>query len=70
VYGDSTLVIHKIKGEWETRDKKLIPYQAYFKRMIENFDNIEFHHISREDNQLVDDLASLSSMFKLNKDDD
>ena len=28
VYGDSTLVIHQLRGEWETRDHKLIPYQA------------------------------------------
>jgi len=29
VYGDSALVIHQLKGEWETRDPKLIPYRAY-----------------------------------------
>ena len=26
VYGDSALVIHQLRGEWETRDHKLIPY--------------------------------------------
>ena len=26
VYGDSTLVICQLKGEWETRDSKLVPY--------------------------------------------
>ena len=26
VYGDSTLVIHQLKGESETRDHKLVPY--------------------------------------------
>ncbi|XP_027357161.1 uncharacterized protein LOC113866531 [Abrus precatorius] len=26
VYSDSALVIHQLKGEWETRDAKLIPY--------------------------------------------
>jgi len=25
VYGDSALVVHQLKGEWETRDQKLIP---------------------------------------------
>jgi len=50
VYGDSTLVIHQVKGEWETRNHKLIPYKAYIKGMIENFEDTEFHHISREDN--------------------
>jgi len=67
VYGDSALVIHQIKGEWETRDQKLIPYKAYIKGLIEYFDEIEFHHISREDNQLVDALATLSSMFVISQ---
>jgi len=67
VYGDSALVIHQIKGEWETRDKKLIPYQAYIKGLVEYFDTITFHHIPREDNQLADALATLSSMFELNQ---
>ena len=29
VYEDLALVIHQLKGEWETRDHKLVPYQAY-----------------------------------------
>jgi len=67
IYGDSVLVIHQIKGEWETRDQKLIPYQAYIKGLIKYFDTIIFHHISREDNQLAGTLATLSSMFELNR---
>ena len=70
VYGDSALVIHQIKGEWETRDQKLIPYKAYIKGMIEHFEDIEFHHIAREDNQLADALATLSSMFVINQKED
>jgi len=34
---------------------------------MEYFDTITFHHISREDNQLADALATLSSMFKVNQ---
>jgi len=34
---------------------------------MEYFDAITFHHIPREDNQLADALATLSSMFKLNQ---
>ena len=26
VYGDSLVVIYQIKGEWETRDSKLVEY--------------------------------------------
>ena len=64
VYGDSALVIHQLKGEWETRDQQLISYQAYIKGLIEYFDFITFQHIPCEDNQLVDALATLSLMFE------
>ena len=65
VYGDSTLVIHQLKGEWETRDHKLIPYQAHIKELMEFFDDVSFHHIPREENLMADALATLSSMFKI-----
>ncbi|RDY04173.1 hypothetical protein CR513_12153, partial [Mucuna pruriens] len=29
VFGDSTLVIYQLYGEWETRDAKLVPYHAH-----------------------------------------
>ena len=35
VYGDSALVICQLKGEWETRDSKLVPYQEFIKKLIE-----------------------------------
>ena len=65
VYGDSALVIHQLKGEWETRDHKLVPYQDYIRELMELFDDISFHHIPREENQMVDALATLSSKFKV-----
>jgi len=70
VYGDSALIVQQVKGEWETRDQKLIPYQAYIKGLMEYFDIITFHHISREDYQLADALATLSSMFEVNQGDE
>ena len=65
VYGDSALVIHQLRGEWETRDHKLIPYLAYIKKLTEFFDDISFHHNPREENQMADALATLAFMFQL-----
>jgi len=65
VYEDSALVIHQLRGEWETRDPKLIPYQAYVKELAGSFDEISFHHVPREENQMADALATLASMFQL-----
>ncbi|GAU25046.1 hypothetical protein TSUD_155200 [Trifolium subterraneum] len=65
VYGDSALVIYQVKGEWETRHPKLIPYRAHVVKLTEYFDEITFHHIPREENQVADALATLSSMYKV-----
>ena len=65
MYEDSALVIHQLRGESETRDHKLIPYQAYIKELAEFFNEISFHQVPREENQMVDALATLASMFQL-----
>ncbi|XP_058755030.1 uncharacterized protein LOC131628178 [Vicia villosa] len=65
VYGDSALVICQVRGDWETRHKNLIPYRDYILELIPFFDKITFNYIPREENQLADALATLSSMFKV-----
>ncbi|KAL2340346.1 hypothetical protein Fmac_008286 [Flemingia macrophylla] len=67
VFGDSSLVIYQLKGEWETRNSKLIPYLEHIQDMIPNFESISFKYIPREDNQFADALATLSSMFALDQ---
>ena len=66
VYGDSNLVICQLNDEWETRDSKLIPYQEFIKKMIEQFEDITFKHLPCEENYLADALATLATMFKVN----
>ncbi|XP_016681305.2 uncharacterized protein [Gossypium hirsutum] len=67
VYEDSALVIYQLKGEWETRDPKLIRYQILVLELIEEFDNITFCYLPREENQMADALATLASMIKVNQ---
>ena len=66
VYGDSVLIICQLNGEWEIRDSKLVPYQEFIKKMIDQFEKITFKHLSREENYLADALATLATMFKVN----
>ena len=66
VYGDSALVIFQLNGEWEIRDSKLVPYLEFIKRLIEQFEEITFKHLSRKENYLADALATLAIMFKVN----
>jgi len=65
VYGDSALVIHQLRGDWETMDHQLKPYQTYIKKLAKFFNEVSFHHVPREKNQMVDVLATLASMFQL-----
>ncbi|RDX77092.1 Gypsy retrotransposon integrase-like protein 1, partial [Mucuna pruriens] len=62
VFGDSALVIYQLRGEWETRDAKLIPYPNHMREIMTTFDTITFCHVPREENQTVHALATLSAM--------
>ncbi|KAK5838596.1 hypothetical protein PVK06_007330 [Gossypium arboreum] len=70
VYGDSVLVIYQLKGEWETRDPKLINYRKVVLGLLEEFDDITFNYIPRDENQMADALATLASMIKANKEEE
>src|ERR1044072_5648085 len=67
VYGDSALVINQIKGDWETRHPDLIPYKDYARRFLTFFNKLELHHIPRDENQMDDALATLASMYTVNR---
>ena len=66
MYGDSALVICQLNGEWETKDSKLIPYQEFINKLIEQFEDITFKHLPREENYMIDALTTLAIMFKVN----
>ncbi|XP_012458264.1 uncharacterized protein LOC105779059 [Gossypium raimondii] len=70
VYGDSALVIYQLKGEWETRDPKLINYRKLVLELIEEFDDITFCYLPRYENQIADALATQASMIKVNRQED
>ncbi|KAG8473279.1 hypothetical protein CXB51_035201 [Gossypium anomalum] len=70
VYGDFTLVIYQLRGEWETRDPKLINYRMVVLGILREFDDITFNYLPRDENQMADALATLASMIKANKEED
>ncbi|XP_022743860.1 uncharacterized protein LOC111294734 [Durio zibethinus] len=65
MFGDSTLVIYQLKGEWEIRDSKLIPYHKYILKLCKRFKIIRFEHLPWEENQIVDALAILATMVQI-----
>ncbi|KAK5794557.1 hypothetical protein PVK06_035794 [Gossypium arboreum] len=50
VYGDSALVIYQLRGEWKTRDPKLINYRKVVLELLENFDNVTFSYLPWDEN--------------------
>ncbi|KAG8482825.1 hypothetical protein CXB51_023958 [Gossypium anomalum] len=70
VYRDSALVIYQLRGEWETKDPKLINYRKVVLGLLEEFDDITFNYLPRDENQMVDALATLASMIKANKEEE
>ena len=69
-FRDSALVISQVKGEWDTKHPKLIPYKELVLTLIPYFEEITFEHLPREENQLADALATMSSMFKVKWDNE
>lgn len=65
VHEDSILIICQVKGEWQTRDEKLRPYQKYLSKLPENFKEIKFIHLERDKNQFIDTITVLTSMAQI-----
>lgn len=65
VYDGSALVIIQVKVDWEARYHNLISYKEHVLKLIPYFDEITFHHIPQKKDQLVNALATLSSIFKV-----
>ena len=63
VFKDSALVISQINGEWDMKHPNLIPYREHVLTLIPHFEEDTFEHFPREENQLADVLATISSMF-------
>ncbi|KAK9034176.1 hypothetical protein V6N11_050351 [Hibiscus sabdariffa] len=64
VFGDSSVVVRQIKGEWETRDSKLIEYQKLILELTREFEKVTFAYLPREDNRIADALATLAALFE------
>ncbi|XP_019418512.1 PREDICTED: uncharacterized protein LOC109329288 [Lupinus angustifolius] len=54
-----------VNGEWQTKDRNLIPYQKYLSSLAEKFEEIFFSHVTRDKNQFADALATLAVRTKL-----
>ena len=63
-------MISQVKGYWDTKHPNIIPYKDLVLSLIPYFEEITFEHFRREENQLVDALVTMSSMFKVRWDNE
>jgi ribonuclease HI len=61
VLGDSLLVINQANKEWSCLHDKMMMYYQKLRKLENNFDGLEYHHILRGCNEVTDDLAKLGS---------
>lgn len=61
VRGDSNLAIFQINGDFDTKDPKMMAYGNVIMHISARFEGQEFHHIQRDNKQVVDTLARLGA---------
>ncbi|XP_059302267.1 uncharacterized protein LOC132054240 [Lycium ferocissimum] len=64
VIGDSDLLINQVKGNWATKNVKILLYVNLVQRLCERFKSIDFRHTPRAQNEFADSLAIISSMIQ------
>ena len=57
-YLDSELLVNQINGLYRTKDKNLFNLLQQVRKLISNFQKVEFQYIPREENKLADKLAN------------
>jgi ribonuclease HI len=61
VYGDSLVVISQINKDWDCSADSMGKYCAAVRKLEDNFEGLEFHHVERDRNVAVDALSKLGS---------
>jgi hypothetical protein len=61
VLEDSMLVINQANKEWSCLDDNMLLYCHELRKLENNFNGLEYLHILRGKNEVVDELAKLSS---------
>ena len=60
-YGDSTLVVNQVRGEFEVRHDDLIPYHEAAVKLADSFEDFYINHVPRLKNTHTYALAALAA---------
>jgi ribonuclease HI len=61
VFGDSLHIVNQANKEWSCLDDKMMLYCQELCKLENNFDSLEYLHIPRGKNEIIDELAKLGS---------
>ena len=60
IYLDSLLVVQQVNGKYKVKSKNLKYLYNQCTDLIEKIDNLEIHHVPREQNKRADELANIA----------
>ena len=60
IYLDSLLVVQQVNGKYKVKSKNLKDLYNQCTDLIEKVDNLEIHHVPREQNKRADELANIA----------
>ena len=60
IYLDSLLVVQQVNGKYKVKSKNLMDLYNQCTDLIEKIDNLEIHHVPREQNKRADELANIA----------
>jgi ribonuclease HI len=61
VLRNSLLIVNQANKEWSYLDDKMLQYCQELRKLENNFDGLKYFHILQEKNEVMDELAKLSS---------
>nr|KYP53627.1 Retrovirus-related Pol polyprotein from transposon opus [Cajanus cajan] len=67
IRGDSQHVIKQLTQEYKCLNEKLIEFKIRAVQLLNAFDEVELQHVSRHANTIANELAQVSSAYKVSK---
>jgi hypothetical protein len=61
VYGDSKVVIDQVNKACDIKKETMNTYRTKVRKLVDHFEGLEFHHVSRDNNVAADVLSMLES---------
>jgi len=65
IYGDSQLIVIKVNEIYNTKDEKLITYKNIISKLLVCFEEYQLKNIPRNNNKLVDAMASAALLISI-----